>query len=273
MARAAKATRRPSFTAPAITPTRAQQGDLQRIYMQVVREWARLVVERILPAYERELAAPGRLSDARPIIDADQLGGELESAAAALTRLVLGLDASLEDWEVRVEEWHRGRFGQLFTPVGVKLDTVLGRGDVKATLQSTLGENTALIRSLSDQLRNGISGHVFRGLTERRTAADVARDIKRETAMATRRAELIAADQLQKLTGRLDQERQEQVGITKFEWAHSHKANPRPEHVARNGKIYAWDSDVAKTDPPGRAIRCGCRARAVVELEGDDEAT
>lgn len=256
-------TRQKHIVAPRITPTAAQKQDLQALYMRVVRAWGRLVLERIMPAYERTLAEGMRDS-------VDDVQGEIDEAQAALTRLVLTLDAALEDWAVRVEEWHRKRFGTLFTPVGVRLDTLLSRGDVTTTLQAVLGDNLSLIRSLNDQMRNGISGAVFRGLSNRTPAREVGREIRNTTGIGTRRAELIAADQLQKLTSRLDEERQRQAGIGKFEWAHSGKKFPRPEHIARDGKIYSWDSEVAKSDPPGRAIQCGCRARAVLEL--DDEA-
>jgi SPP1 gp7 family putative phage head morphogenesis protein len=252
-------TRQAQIVLAPIIPTKAQQQALQRIYVRVINEWGRLVPAQIMPGYERALSE--MVSDAP-----DDINAELAALSGALSRLVVTLDAELEDWTVRVEAWHRGRFGQLFTPTGVKIDTLLGQGDVARTLQSVLAENTALIRSLDDQLRNGISGAVFRGLTNRTPAATVAREIREVAAIGRRRAELIAADQLQKLTGRLDQERQQQVGIKKFEWVHSRKAKPRPEHVVRNGKIYAWTSAVAKTDPPGRAIRCGCRAKAVVEI-------
>lgn len=253
-------TRQSEIVAPAITPTGAMRDDLLRIYMRVVRQWGRECVERIMPVYERQLGPGVRDS-------VDDVEGANETAAAALNRLVLTLDDLLEDWVVRVEEWHRGRFSQLFTPVGVKLDTLIGRGDVRRTLQATLAENLSLIRSLNDQMRNGISGAVFRGLTARSPARDVAREIRKVTGVGQRRAELIASDQLQKLSGSLDQERQEQVGLDEFEWAHSRKRFPRQEHVARNGKRYKWSSYVGKNDPPGRAIRCGCRARAVLPLD------
>lgn len=259
MVRRAGKTRQSEIVAPAITPTKAQETDLFRIYNQVVMGWGRLTRERIMPVYERSV---GDLVRDTP----DEVQGEVDAVAGAMSRLVLALTDNLEDWVVRVEEWHRGRFGTLFTPVGVNLDTLLGRGDVTTTLQAVLAENTALIRSLDDQLRNGISGAVFRGLANRSTAVDVAREIREQTGIARRRAELIASDQLQKLTGRLDQERQEQVGVEEFEWVHSRKRFPRPEHIERNGKRYRWDSDVAKRDPPGRKIRCGCRARAVIEI-------
>jgi len=260
MVRRAGRTRQPQIVMPAIVPTVAQRTDLQNIYMRVVRGWGTMTQSRIAPVYERSLSEAVQDSP-------DEVQAEVDAVSAAMSRLVLALNASLEDWVVRVELWHRRRFAQLFTPVGVNLETQLGRGDVATTLQSVLAENVSLIKSLDDQMRNGVSGSVFRGLANRTPAATVAREIRDVAAIARRRAELIAADQLQKLTARLDQERQEQVGIDKFEWMHSGKKHPRPEHVARNGIIYKWNSPVARNDPPGRAIRCGCRARAVLDLE------
>lgn len=89
--------------------------------------------------------------------------------------------------------------------------------------------------------------------------------------MSRKRATRVARDQVAKLSSALDQERQEQVGMTSFEWMHSMKAHPRKIHVARNGQIFAWSSEIAKTDAPGWAPFCGCKAKGVLELNGDDD--
>lgn len=252
------------FVASEIQPTGAQRADLQRLYMRVVREWLRQWTDRIAPGYAQTLGEGVR--DGVSDVESD-----VEGAASALNRLVVFLGADLGEWVVSVEQWHRGHFGKAFTPVGVRLDTLLGQGDVSKTLQAVIADNVALVQSLNDQMRGGISSAVFRGLANRTPARDVAREIRKVASVGQSRAELIAADQLQKLTGRLDQERQEQLGLTSFEWAHSGKLHPREWHKERDGKIFRWDSAVGKTDPPGYAIRCGCRSRAVVDLEADDE--
>lgn len=262
LVRRADKTRLPVVLGRVIIPTAAQEQALRVIYMRVVRGWLAEWGERILPQYRRSVEALPAIGDS-----VDDVQSAADAAASAMTRLRLALGADLEDWEVRVEQWHRKQFASSFTPAGVKLDTLLGAGEARTTLQAVLADNTALIRSLDDQMRNGISGAVFRGLTNRTPARDVAREIRKVANVGASRARLIAADQLQKLTARLDQERQEQCGITKFRWLHSEKRYPRPEHVARNGKVYEWSSGVGKSDPPGRAIRCGCRAQPVLEVE------
>lgn len=252
-------TRQPELVLPAIIPPQGLELDLRAVYRRVVAAWNTAARKGILPAYSVTLAEGVRDAPA-------DVKDEVEDSAAAITRLVLTLTPVIEDWVVRVEQWHRQRFVQSFVPTGVKLDTLLGPANVKSTLESVLAENVALIRSLNEQMRNDISGAVFRGLTNRSPAREVSKEITRLTGIARRRADLIAADQLQKLTGRLDQERQQQLGLDTFQWAHSHKLHPRPHHVARDGMKFKWDSVVGRTDPPGRAIRCGCRARAVVKL-------
>lgn len=249
-------------TGRVIVPTKAQEQRALTLYMRVVRGWLEQWADRILPEYRRTVEA---LPGVRDSVESTQ--GAVDESGTLLTRLVLGLGADLEDWIVRVETWHRQQFAQSFTAAGVRLDTLLGRGEVQSTLQATLAENVSLVRSLNDQMRNGISGAVFRGLSNRTPAREVAREIRKVAEVGQRRAELIAADQLQKLSARLDQERQEQVGAEEFEWLHSGKLHPRPEHLARDGKRFRWDSDVAKTDPPGRAIRCGCRSRPIIDLD------
>lgn len=262
MIRRAGATRRPFVLGRAIIPTGAQELALLRIYARVLRGWSQAWAGRIQPSYARTIEGLPAIGDS-----VEDTRATVDDAAAAMTRLTAVLSADLEDWAVRVEEWHRRQFASSFVPAGVRLDTLLGRTDVQTPLRAVLADNVSLIRSLNDQMRNGISGAVFRGLTNRTPAREVSREIRKTIGLGKSRADLIAADQLQKLTARLDQERQEQCGLTKFRWIHSEKKYPRKEHVARNGKVYAWDSPVGKNDPPGRAIRCGCRAQPVVELD------
>lgn len=255
--------RRSSFVATAINPTKAQETDLLRIYMRIVRGWQTRFRERILPSYERSLSQ--LVTD-----DADDLQFQIGLSERQMAQIASAAGFSVNEWVLFVEKWHRRHFAQAFVPTGVRLDTLLDAGDVRATLQATLGENTALIRSLSDQLRNDISGEVFRALRNRTTARDLARAVRKRADVTTSRANLIAGDQLQKLTGALDEQRQRQVGGEKFKWRHSGKVNFRQEHLDRDGKTYEWTDPAISGDKPGQAIRCGCRAQMVLELDDED---
>ncbi len=255
--------RRPTFTAAAIKPTNAQRDDLQRAYMPLVRGWQQRFRERILPAYERALSE--LITD-----DAEEIASLLGVSEVEMVALAQASGVTVETFIDEVERWHRGQFAQRFTPTGVRISTLLSRGDVRLSLRAVLAENVGLIRSLNDQMRNGISGSVFRGLQNRTPARDVAREIQKLAGVGRRRAELIASDQLAKLTSQLDQQRQIQSGMTKFKWQHSGKVNFRQEHLDRNGKVYTWGEGIAESDPPGRKIRCGCRALGILDLDDED---
>jgi len=83
--------------------------------------------------------------------------------------------------------------------------------------------------------------------------------------LARKRALRVAIDQTVKLSAALDRQRQFELGFDSFRWSHSGKVHYRPEHLARDGKVFSWDSEVAKNDPPGFQPFCGCRAAAYLD--------
>lgn len=87
--------------------------------MRVVREWQRRWQQQIRPRYRSALREPGFRDSI------DDVEGAAEDASSALSRLVIALGADLEEWVVVIERWHRGQTGKLFTPTGVRLDTLL----------------------------------------------------------------------------------------------------------------------------------------------------
>jgi SPP1 gp7 family putative phage head morphogenesis protein len=147
----------------------------------------------------------------------------------------------------------------------VDLQTLIGPADVQETLDALIGRNVALVKDVSAQARGRISDSVFRGLTERRPAREVAKEIREAVAMSRRRSLNIASDQLTKVSSALDGERMRQAGIEKWKWMHSGKLHPRAEHKARNGKVYTFADP--PPDMPGEKPFCGCRKLAVVELD------
>jgi SPP1 gp7 family putative phage head morphogenesis protein len=142
---------------------------------------------------------------------------------------------------------------------------MLGPEDVRETLETIIARNVSLVRDVSEQARARIGDAVFRGLTERTPAREVASQVREAVAMSRRRSINIASDQLTKISSSLDSERMQQAGIEQWKWMHSGKLHPREEHKARNGKLYSFSKPPA--DMPGQLPFCGCRKLAVVELD------
>jgi len=233
-------------------------GDLFAIYQPVVDEWAR-GIDQIMSTYERALAQITTDSPA-------DVGVEVGKVEAVAATVILSVRARLERWAQRIEAWQRSKWrAAVQAAAGVDIGMLIGPGDARMTLEATVEANVALVRSVSDQTRDRITGAVVRGLQNRSASADVAKEIRESAGMARRRARNIAADQTVKITSQLNEERRRQAGIDKWKWVSSHKVHFRPEHAARDGQIY--DDTELLGDRPGMAPYCGCTSQAHLDLD------
>lgn len=272
MTRRAKNPRRSLIPIRPISAPATFATDLYRsCYAPVVQAWE-AAIPRILATYERSLAEQVTDSPADLAIDLDATEREVSS-------LVVTLRARLGRWATMVEGWHRRRWrGAVLSATNVDLGTMIGPADVRTTLETAIERNVSLISDISAQARQRIADSVYRGLTERRAAADVAREVREAANMARRRARNIAADQLVKVSSALNDERRRQAGISAWEWNDSDKKNPRPEHQARDGFLYSDDPEQVGQEEGGKRVRkppedrpgqlpfCGCTSRAVLIL-------
>lgn len=239
-----------------IKPSQSQARGLYQVYRRVVTIWDDGVRNRILPEYSRTLAALATDS----VVD-------LEAIIIAISEYAATVEISLSSWVTGMVRWHTQRIvSNMRYATNVDLSTIIGTADTAMTVEEFLARNTALIRAVSDQTRGRVSDIVFRNIGLRTPLRQVAKEIAEATGLARKRAMRIAMDQTQKLSASLDRDRQLQLGMEEFDWDHSGKAHPRPEHVARDKKRYRWDSEVGRTDPPGFAAFCGCKARGVLNL-------
>jgi SPP1 gp7 family putative phage head morphogenesis protein len=262
----ATGTKRKRIELVAIETTKAQADDLARLYMPIVRIWQVGCRDRILPAYRQALATQN--IDGMTLDRAGDVEVEIEAVEGNAVRATFTFRGLLQAWAESLQLWHMRRFiSQLVYASSVDLTTQIYASDVQETIEDVLARNVALVRDVSDQARGRIADIVFRGLQNRTPAREIAKEMSAVIGLARARSLRIASDQTVKLSGALDKQRQLQVGMTSFEWLHSRKAHPRLEHVARNGKIFAWSGAVGRTDPPGFAPFCGCKAKGVLKLD------
>lgn len=256
LARAAGA-RRPITLRPIFT-TRQQERDLAAMYLRIVQIWVDGARERILPVYTRSLAEYTGDSPA-------DLQAEIAAVENGAVQAILqGFTAAYSEWFSDLVLWHINKIGSQLTYVdNVTLRTQLG--PATGTFEDLLARNVALVRNVSDQTRGRIADIVFRGLQARTPSRDIGREIAEATGLGRARSLRIASDQTVKAAAALDRLRQEQLGFDRFVWKHSGKRHYRPEHLARDGKVFAWDSDVGRNDPPGFQPFCGCHARAYID--------
>lgn len=264
--------RRRAITIRDIAPPATLASSLSAIYRRVVDTWAR-GADRIMAAYERSLAEIATDAPADVQREIDSIGAELQ-------RLFLILTPKVRDWAIGVERWHRGRWrGAVLAATGVDLQTLIGAEAVRAPIETHIEWNTSLIRDVSAQTQQRIGNAVFDGLRNRTPAREVGKQIRESVGMARDRSNRIAADQLNKLTSSLADERRREAGITAWEWKWSRKKHGREEHIARDGKYYTdAHADVGKEvdgkklneapkDRVGQLPWCGCRALSVISFD------
>lgn len=141
---------------------------------------------------------------------------------------------------------------------------------MRDALNASISENVGLIRSIPEQYLGKVEGVVMRGYSSGRDLEAITKEIKALYPAASHRAELIARDQSNKANAVCNRARQLELGITDAIWMHSHAGkNPRPDHVAANGKQYKIAEGCKISGEyimPGELINCRCVSRAVLPI-------
>ena len=119
-------------------------------------------------------------------------------------------------------------------------------------------ENVALIRSLDQGLIDAIERETREAIEKGRLTSELRKRYRERLQINLRRARTIARDQVGKAQSDIVQRRYEDAGIIEYEWRHSGNLKTgRPEHIARNGKVFRMD-DPPWDGHPGKAINCAC---------------
>lgn len=115
-----------------------------------------------------------------------------------------------------------------------------------------------------DQFRNEVQGALIDGLTRGQGVDQVAQRIKDRLSVSRSRATLIARNELGNAAAHAMQESQRLGGVTQYIWRATKDSRTRPEHKARDGKVFNWD-DPPWDGHPGQPVNCRCVALAVLD--------
>lgn len=148
---------------------------------------------------------------------------------------------------------------------GITLKTDKMPAALKQVVQSAIKENVALIKSIADTYHTQIEGAVMRSLQPGgRGLADVRDALDKYAGITDRRRDLIASNQVRRVSAAIQVERAKSAGVTQFVWRHSRGgAHPRQMHEDLDGKVFTLD-DLPVIDKdgtrglPGSLPRCRC---------------
>lgn len=152
----------------------------------------------------------------------------------------------------------------------LEIEPLMRDGELTPYFDNVVDENVGLIRSIPkgqiDSFKNALVSAITQDLPQ-----DKIRKIIQKNFDVTRdKARLLARDQTNKLNGRLNQYRQQQLGGKRYRWRTSGDERVRVNHKKVNGKTFYW-SDPPKVGTqgqrhhPGQDFQCRCHAEMVLD--------
>jgi len=180
-----------------------------------------------------------------------------------------------------VDRFNKDKLNKTYKAL-VGIDLAMDDPFITEMLNIFAEDNAELIINISDNVMSGIQTEITRGLRKGTRAPQIAQKIlgrvkdkegfKSVFAKAETRAKLIARDQINKLNGDLNRQRQETVGVKKYIWRTSRDERVRDSHQLE-GEIFTWTgtkSESGKSKPrgglnPGEDFNCRCWAEPFFE--------
>ena len=244
---------------------------------RLVRQVAQLVKERVNPVLERYRPDPRARAKADKgfwVAD-DDFGLALNAAFASIESEFNTLEryaaqvasnrlmqANLANRKAFLASWSQ--------TVGINVSSLLSpsilvRGrlidkDSAVPVIDAIRTNVELIKSVPRQQLDKIKLAIEEGIASGDDSFALKEVIFKINGQDSRRAKLIARDQLQKLNGVLVQARQQSLGLNGYIWRTSHDERVRQSHKDNDGKQFQWNSPPRGTGHPGEDINCRCVA-------------
>lgn len=139
---------------------------------------------------------------------------------------------------------------------------LLGIGNASASVERSIlkgwvFENTALITNMNAEQLGKLETLFLRALRDGSRSAQIQADVAAVVDGNVNRARLIARDQIGKLNGQLDRQKQTEAGLDSYIWRGALDEREREEHVAREGKVFKWAHGPADGHP-GQPVQCRC---------------
>lgn len=177
----------------------------------------------------------------------------------------------------RTSDFQREQMKKQFNTV-LGVNPLLTEPYLATEMEKFLETNVGLIRTIPENMLNKIESIVRIGVETGESTDTISEEIVNQFGVTESRANLIARDQVSKFNSTLNQLRQKEVGVEKYEWSTSGDERVRESHEACNGHIFTWEDDTSvdggasKPDGynPGEDINCRCVAIPVLDIFAEE---
>ena len=130
-----------------------------------------------------------------------------------------------------------------------------------------VGVNVDLIRSIDERYLADVARVVAESEREQWSTMELRAELEARYGVSRSRAKLIAEDQISKVHGQVNRERQVQAGFAEYTWRSVRDTLVRPLHRRRNGNRFLWATppmDEPGDGHPGHPINCRCFAEPIL---------
>lgn len=146
--------------------------------------------------------------------------------------------ASLISFEIAA--FNQAQYSKTMNSV-LGVDIFLEEPWLETQLELFANQNSQLIKNMTANEIERVSGIVQRGLQEGSSLDSITENIEKSFGITRRHARLIARDQTSKLNGSLTKLRQQEAGINFYRWQTSMDERVRADHRVLQGKLCRWD--------------------------------
>ena len=126
--------------------------------------------------------------------------------------------------------------------------------------------NVQLITSIDARYLSDVAALVKESARDGRSWTWLSDRLRERHGVSRSRGQLVARDQLGRLTGQLTEARNLELGVESYQRLTSGDERVRRSHAALAGGIFRWD-DPPSVGHPGEDFQCRCTSRAVVSAE------
>ena len=243
--------------------------------VSIVNEWQRVTISALENGVVGSLVDQFRNDDA--LDDFNQISVDLQQDFNATMPAV---SQYADDAYGRTDAIHKARWKKVVNAT-YGVDLFLIEDWQSGFIRAFVDNNVALVKNLSEDTVNKITQSVIGGARSGIRPSEIAKNIRNDFKTTKKRAKLIARDQVSKLYGEINRNRQEDIGVVRYEWLDSDDERVRKSHDLNDKKVMQWkNSNVYLSGGkwvtregfkgiPGEDIQCRCVALPVMPNELD----
>lgn len=261
-------------------PVQAER-EFQRVtnaYIRILNELLKEYLPEIRDAARAEREADQRHDDASDLIAKvktvfSKMTVELERRTS-----MFGLRSKIESMakltrKLSIREWKKA----VKSTLGIDLMDDYYTGELYRTMMERwVEDNVALIKTIPQESLGRMRQIVLEGYQNGETTTAIVKQIQRTYSVDRRHAQLLARDQIAKLSGDITQQQQQDAGVVEYVWSTSGDSRVRPSHAALNHKRFRWDDPPVVDEKtgrrchPGKDYQCRCCALPVFNIKTVD---